>query len=187
MAPNSRFQSVIFLDEPDGCAKELSIILGESHPGVHFLCPPIPTHPTGFIGFTLATIRLLPLIQSNPKTLLIGKGFGGLLAAMIQERHPQLDLSVIAINAPTHEDGMGMSWSRPRPSLIRDERVVLYSSQYKPLQDADLWLGYADLVFDVPWLAEGVQKALHATSYVISAFMRGLDLRKEIASLFPSI
>ncbi len=70
---------------------------------------------------------------------------------------------------------------------MQSVRVVLYSSAYEPLQrlHPEMWSRYADFAFDCPGLAQGFDKAKYATAYMISALMRGLDLKQEIATFSP--
>lgn len=188
MNPNdSRFQTVVLLhdreDEPDGHVGEIAKILQESHPLVRFIIPVIPVTADSKNSFHVAAVKLFPLIP--PRSLVIGIGTSGLFACALQEKFPLLDLSVFAINPPTYQDdlevGMETGWS------AQAMRVVLYSSQYEPLKRylPDGWNRYADFAFDCPWLANGIGKAVYATSYLISAFMRGLDLKQEIATFLP--
>lgn len=185
----SRFRTVVLLhdhgDNHDGPVKELAHILQENHPLVKFVCPPIPTALDAQANVNLLAVKLLPVFQ--PNSLVVGLGLSGLFAVAIQERFPALNLSVFAINAPSSKDGLTDVWKTRETSSL--ERVVLYSSQYEPIRDGqpEKWSQYADQVYDVPWLSGGVQKAMYATSYLISAYMRGLDLRKEVPSILPQI
>jgi hypothetical protein len=118
-----------------------------------------------------------------PNSLLVGIGTGGLTAIAVQERFPALNLSAFAINPPPAQGDLTYLWTTAAAYSL--ERVVLYSSQYEPLRgkQPELWSKYCDLVFDVPWLSGGVQEAFYSTSYLISAFMRGLSMPKEVAAI----
>jgi hypothetical protein len=179
----SRFPCVIFLRDPQdsdqgGIMEDLAQVLAESHPNIKFLHPPVPAGSTAFSGFNLMVTKLLPLFQ--PSSLVIGNGLGGLFAITMQERFPYLDLSVFAINPPSKRDELKVGAWRPK-------RVILYSSEYEPIRadSPKIWAEYVDSAFDVPWLSGGVQRALYATSYLISAFMRGSNMRREVASFMP--
>jgi pimeloyl-ACP methyl ester carboxylesterase len=183
--PESRFQSVALIhdagDSPEGYAGEFRRILGESHPGVRFILPylPMETRPAEHM-FDQVSHKLFPLLP--PHTLLVGFGLGGLVACVMQERFPHLSLPVFAINAPACEDGLEIEaglYQRP-------ERTVIYSDRYKPIEmKCEYWDTRSSYAVSVPWLANGVQKAMYATAYVLSSFMRGLDLTHEIVTLFP--
>jgi hypothetical protein len=178
----SRFSTVVFLhdreDNPDGHVGELTRILSESHPNVRFLRPSLPTG-----GFLAVAAALFPLFV--PNSLMVGIGSGGLFAVAMQERFPALNLSVCAINSSPEQDELAYPWTTAKAYSLG--RVILYSSQYEPLRgkQPEQWSKYCDLVFDVPWLSGGVQKAFYSTSYLISTFMRGLNMAKEVASIQP--
>jgi hypothetical protein len=161
---NSRFQNVVMLDDGSGVTEKLLAVLTEAHPSVHF--SQLYAAFGSRLDFPIFAAKFSPIFQLN--SLAVGVGLTGLFALTMQERSPQLNLSAFAIDPP------------PEVGLTRiPERVVLCSNQ--PLKTG--WMDYTDLAFDVPWLSGGVQGAIYAVSYMISAHMRGLDLRKEIASL----
>jgi hypothetical protein len=177
----SRFSTVVLLhdreDNPDGHVGELARLLSESHPNVRFSRPPLPAG-----SFQSVAVALSPLFV--PYSLLVGIGTGGRFAIGMQERFPALNLSVFAINPPTKHDDLAYAYPYCTAKAYPSERVVLYSSQYEPLrgEHPEQWSKYCELVFDVPWLSGGVQKAYYSTSYLISTFMRGLNTAKEVAS-----
>ena len=176
----SRFQIVLLLhdlgDNPYGQVEELRRILAETHPNVIFVHPPVSEDFNSLMAF-------LTLFQ--PNSLVVGLGLGGLFASVMQERFPYLNLSVFAVNPPMEYERDGASGERVSVGESTGQRIVLYSSQYEPLrgEQPEQWSKYCDLVFDVPWLSEGVQKAFYSTSYLISAFMRGRNMPKEVASV----
>jgi hypothetical protein len=178
---DSRFQSVVLLhdqdDNPDGRMGDLARILGETHPNVHFLRPSLPPR---LENFDILAARYRPMFQAN--SLIVGEGHGGLRAIAFQERFEPLNLSVVAINPPLGDELWQPSHMLHSFAL---DRVVLYSSQNEALRNTkpEEWAEYSSRSFDVPWLAGGVQKAVYATSYLVSTIMRGLDVAKEVASM----
>jgi hypothetical protein len=179
----SRFQTVVLLhdrgDSPDGQVGELARILSEAHPSVKFLRPFVPAMSEVWGSFDLPAAKLLPLLQ--PNALVVGIGLGGLFAVALQEQFTALNLSVFAVNAPPPQDDLAGGWRTGTAS----GRAAVYSSEYEPLRGdhPKRWTQHADLAFDFPWLSGGIQKAMYATSYLISSYMRGLDLKKAVASL----
>lgn len=163
----SRFRNVVvFGDE----GAEFIRILGESHPNVGFLNPPIPAFGTS--AFYPSMYKLMPLFL--PDSLIIS--LGSIFAITVQEGFPHLNLSVFAVNPPLDE--LALMWKGAN-------RAVLYSSQYEPIKayQPEEWSRRTDYAYDVPWLSRGVGGALYATSYLASVFMRGLDLRKEVLTM----
>ena len=156
----SRFLAVVILHDLNNetwVAARLGSILAEHHPSVKFLLPPLPA---GTLALAPA-VALLPMFK--PNSLFVGLGLGGNLAALAQDRFPSLNLSVFAVDPPE--------------MAAAPERVVLYNS-LEPRS-------FAGQAYGVPWLAQGVDKAAFAVAYLISAYMRGLDLAKEVPQMFP--
>jgi len=120
--------------------------------------------------------QYLPFIA--PGSLIVGISMGGLVAAKLQELHPELDLSVFSIVAPTNADVVKLERKIPN-------RVALFSSADQVVKDRCNWSEFSDLAFDVPWLMHDVDPAKYTLCYLISCYLRGLDMTHEVETLFP--
>jgi len=49
------------------------------------------------------------------------------------------------------------------------------------------WHELTDLAFDVPWLMHDIDPAKYTVCYLISCYLRGLDMRDEVENLFPKM
>lgn len=182
MGKSPRFSHITFLhdanDLPNGRVAQLADILKRQYPSITISRPYIPTVPTGeALSWVKQYVARVPA-----KSLIIGMGRGGLLACALQSNFPALNFSVVAVNAPTEEDGVYASESL--------DRVVLYSSLYEPIKGRCDWQDLAMWSFEVSWLTSG-QDAFYPTMYMISAYLQGdasstaLDLLKAANMLVP--
>lgn len=117
-----------------------------------------------------------------PESLLVGFGLGGLVAAKLQELEPDLNLSVLAINAPTSDGSVSLKRTR--------QRTAMYSSKYPPLHGCANWGEYTegfDSNFDVEWLRHGYGLKKYTLGYLISKVVRGKDLYFEVKTIFPQL
>lgn len=179
---NSRFTEVLLLhdqgDGPGGRLDSLVTLIKESHPTVRFTSPVISINGDTAANFNTLAIKILPML--HPNTMVLGDGIGGLFAVALQERFPALNLGVFAINAPVRQDTLSQEWN----NLYSLDRVILYSSEFPALRGTPHnWAQYSRNAYDVPWLTGGYQKAMYATAYLISSFMKGLDMGKELSCL----
>jgi hypothetical protein len=193
----SRFTEIVWLhgrDEHSGDVARLSGILG-SDPWVNHHRPLIPDIPA---DLALDWVRQAYGSRIKKGSLLVGMERGGLIGCALQSALPALDLSVFAVNSPT-EEGSLLAGTFPFTYSavpvagvsipVRQchyARVALYSSAYGPIGGRCDWAKHSPLAFDVPWLREGAGNAYYPVSYLVSAFMRGADMRKEVSLMFPA-
>jgi hypothetical protein len=138
---------------------------------------------------TWARTAFRPFIEKG--SLIVGLGLGGLIACALQEKEPDLDLSVIAVNAPLWdgtdgEDAVELAWNTgPSGGSMR---IAIYSSLYGPYRyrAMNIWQSYADEAFDLPWLQHGIDLAKHAVCYLIATYLRDGSIRDEVTTVFPS-
>src|ERR1035441_2167000 len=102
---SSRFQNVYLFHgrgEAPGNPLTLEEMLWARFPRVNYIRPllrhidPTVTAKDSFKSASHKTFMI------EPKSLIIGFGMGGLIAAALQERFPLHELSVFAISSPTH-------------------------------------------------------------------------------------
>lgn len=190
------FTHVTFLhgkgELPDGSVARLEAILAPTHKEVTFATPLIPDLPaeqafTQFMEQYAARIK--------PESLLVGLGRGGTIACAIQSARPALRLSVFAVNSPTQEDQLRVvPFQFPlvtEGAIIQlrqlyPARVALYSSAYEPIRGRCNWVPRLAWRFNVPWLSQEMDTS-YRVSYLIAAYMRGLDMPKEVAMLSPAV
>jgi hypothetical protein len=174
-----RFPQIVILhgenDLPTGSPARLHSVLHGAYPDINFNMPFIPNYPT-MDAFDFVRESYAPRIQTN--ALLVGFERGGLLACALQEKLPALHLSVFAINAPTHEGDIAA-----HPVSQPDSRVAVYSCAYEPIQLRCEWQTLTRMAYDVPWLSKG--NNYFALTYLISAYLRGKDMTKELEMMFP--
>lgn len=175
-----RFSQITILhgkgDTPVGQVGRLESILRAAYPMIEFSRPLIPNLPTkeAYEWIAAQYVR-----RFKPNSLLIGMERGGLIASAIQTAFPVLHLSVVAINSPTSEGGVHASQCQAPMS-----RMALFSSAYPPLKNNCTWHTHSPLAFDCTWLSKGCD-AYYPLAYLISAFMGGRDMEKEVSLMFP--
>jgi hypothetical protein len=161
-------------DLPSGSVLRLENLLRAAFPNMEFCRPLIPKLTA---KDTVDFIKRNFMGRIKPNSLLVGLERGGLIACDLQSSFPALHLSVVAVNSPTREIGVQAS-----PCQTSASRMALYSSAYLPKECND-WYFYAPLNYDVEWLSKGV--AYYPVAYLITAFMGGRDMEKEVALMFP--
>ena len=184
-ADKSHFKDIYLFHElggsPEGTVAKLEQVLSRGYPEVKFHRPNFP-HSTPFIKAEDSFHFLEEGWSSfiNPGSLLVGISLGGLLAAKLQEVHPEFNLSVFALVAPT-------SYGEVKLEQKMSNRVALYSTLADPIIKGrcENWPELTDQAFDVPWLMHDVDMAKYACCYLISCYMRGLDMQYEVETLFP--
>lgn len=173
----SRFSDVVWFGRSDAVAR-LSAVLDRKDPFV--------THRTPYVP-DVAAADALAFVTANyasklkKGSLLIGLERGGLVACCLQRSFPALSLSVVAVNAPTREGDLITMPAVGNPG----NRLALFSSAYKPIRGRCDW-DFTAQAFDVGWLRDGADSASYPVSYLVSAYMRGLDMKKEVSLLFPA-
>ena len=164
---------------------ELETVLRSAHPNVEFIRPWFRQKP---LVSPVAYDYFMSMSAFRSRSLVVGIGLAGLCAASMQERFPELGSSVIAIDAPTQDGILGLVGSfrdlRPTPTT-ESALVALYSSQYEPIKGRCDWRKHADYAFDHRAWAYGIGYAVYTSAYLISSFMRGLDLNREAARVIP--
>lgn len=185
MKEELRFRDIYFFHgrggSPDGTVALLEKILSHGYPEVRYhrpgLCHSDPLYMAEDALYHTEK-RFLPLIL--PNSLIVGVSLGGLIAAKLQEDHPELNFSVFALVTPTSCDNLKLE-------KRMTNRVALYST----LADDQIkghcenWPELTDLAFDVPWLMHDIDPAKYGICYLISCYLRGLDMRYEVEHLFP--
>ncbi len=169
--PPSRFPMVYFLYDGMNGKQTIALqnLVKTAFPHVHFMEPWIPMFITNEqVG--LWESHLQPFLV--PNSLLVGIGRAGLAASYLQERFPELNLSVLAINAPTSAQDFTLS-KKP------DNRVALYSSRYEPIQGkCENWTDLSTISFDVSWLQHGILSesggnlCKHSAAFLVIAYMK---------------
>lgn len=178
--PQARFRDVCFVHErggaPDGTVKRLQDLIERSYRRVTYNRPLLPhTNPGVRAEASLEWMdNFTPFLP--PGVLLVGIGLGGLLAAKLQEMHPELNLSVFAIAAPTSADFVQLEKKT-------DQRVALYSTAAGT--DGANWPEFTDQAFDVPWLVHDIGPAKYSVAYLLACYMRGWNIDKQVRTLFP--
>jgi hypothetical protein len=173
----SRFADVVWLGRTSAVAR-LSAILDRKDP--------FTTHRTPYVP-DMAAPDALAFVSANyaskikKGTLLVGLERGGLVACCLQRSFPALALSVVAVNSPTREGDLVTMPAVGNPG----NRLALFSSAYKPISGRCDW-DFTAQAYDVGWLRDGVDNAFYPVSYLVSAFMRGSDMKKEVALMFPA-
>ncbi len=173
----SRFADVVWLGQTEAVAR-LSAVLDRKDPFVLHRTPYVPD---------VAASEQLAFVTANYAsklkrgTLLVGLERGGLVACCLQRAFPALGLSVFAVNSPTREGSLVTMPAVGNPT----NRVALFSSSYRPIHGRCDW-DFTAQAFDVGWLRDGADNAVYGVSYLVSAWMRGSDMRKEVALLLPS-
>ena len=185
MAPRStHFQDVCFLHgrgEGANALKKIQELIQRNHKKPTYSTPLLPhADPKVAAETSLEWMeRFVPFL--TPGMLMIGVNLGGLLAAKIQENHPELDLSVFALVAPTSCDGV-------RLEKKMNKRVVLYSTA----ADASIkghcedWPEFTDQAFDVSWLMHDIDLARYSIAYLITCYMKGWNIAHQVETLFPA-
>jgi len=173
----SRFADVVWLGRGDTVAR-LSAVLDRKDPFVLHRAPYVPDIPA---AEALAFVTQNYASKLRKGSLLVGLERGGLLACCLQRSFPALSLSVFAVNSPTREGDIITMPAVGNPA----NRAALFSSAYKPIRGRCDWDFTAESL-DVGWLREGLADAVYPVSYLISAYMRGSDMKKEVSLLFPA-
>ena len=176
--PPSRFRLVYFLhDAANGKeAQGIEDLTKSSFPHVRFMSLWLPPFKVYRDQMGLWASNMLPLLM--PNTLLVGIGRAGLAAAYLQERFPDLNLSALAINAPTSGPEFTLG-------LRSNNRVALYSSDYEPIKGLTKnWSDISEFSFDVSWLrhgilSEGGNLCKYSVAYFVAAYMKEPDIRKS--------
>lgn len=180
---NPRFSQVTFLhsahESPTDSPARLRFVLHSAYPALSYATPLLPYSLSAKESFDFASKHYISRI--GRESLIVGFGRGGLIACALQTAFPALRLSVVAINAPTGEIGLQVQACSQAYS-----RVALYSSLYAPIKDRCDWANFSPMAYDVKWLSAG-NNAYYPLSYLISAFMRGQDMDKEVSMMFPAV
>jgi hypothetical protein len=176
----TRFPQITLLhgkgDSPEGSVKSLEVALRSAHPMLQYARPLIPDNLDA--EKAAEWFENFYLYRVPQASLLVGIDRGGLIACAVQNALPGLRLSVVAINAPTEEDGLIAYPSAP------ESRLALYSSTYPPVKGRCDWKKLTSLAYDVSWLTPGCEN-FYPLAYLISAWSRNADMDKEISMLFP--
>jgi hypothetical protein len=126
-----------------------------------------------------------------PNSLIVGIGLGGLIATRLQELSPHLDLSVVALAAPTSEDDVAVSMQHPFfPALAiccqQTNLVSMYSSADDETKGRDNWKDFTPWSFDMPMLQyHDINLCKYAVCYLISRYIQGRNMAEEVPNLFP--
>jgi esterase/lipase len=114
----------------------------------------------------------------EPKSLIIGFGMGGLIAAALQERFPLHELSVFAISSPTHMTTLTLT------KRIEDRRVAVYSHLDKVTESATAgWPDLTNQAYDVSWMMSATHRK-YSVAAVVSAFMVNEYIALAVKNVF---
>jgi hypothetical protein len=167
-------------DLPNGNVLRLENLLRASFPNMEFARPLIPSWMSTSEAIEFVKTAFANRIKTG--SFLVGIGRGGLIACALQSAFPALHLSVVAVNSPTRERNAKKEIiAQASPCQNSYSRMALYSSAYLPMEND--WHLYAPLHFDVSWLSKGV--VFYPIAYLISAFLGGRDMEKEVSNMFP--
>jgi pimeloyl-ACP methyl ester carboxylesterase len=177
--PRARFKEVCLIHErggaPDGIVQRLQELLERNYKKISYNRPLLP-HSNPHIRAERSLEWMDNFTPFLPRgILLVGIGLGGLLAAKIQEMHPELDLSVFAVCAPTELDFVKLEKKV-------DKRAALYSSVMRECRN---WPEFSSQAFDVPWLAFNPNPVKHSVAYLLACYLRGWNIEKQVRTLFP--
>jgi hypothetical protein len=179
----SRFADIVWLHGRDerpgeGPTSRIAKLTVGTYPMISYHRPYIPTVTTED-AVTFVKDNYASRIKRG--SLLVGLHRGGLIACALQHAFPALVLSVFAVNSPSEDSGVPNFPAVGNPG----NRVALYSSAFVPIKSRCDWQATAQ-DFDVTWLRDGIGNAYYPVTYLLSAFMRGLDMRKEVSRMFPA-
>ena len=177
--PPSRFRMVYFLHDPDSSKETAKVeeLVKSSFPHVRFLRLWLPPYRVYEKQVELWASNLLPLLM--PNILLVGIGRAGTAACWLQEHFPDLNLSVMAVNAPTEEPDFTVERSHKN-------RVALFSKDYPQIKGyTQNWSWMAEFSFDVGWLQHGILSesganlCKYSVLYFITAYLMLPDIREK--------
>ncbi len=161
-------------DSPDKLEK-LEETLRDALPPTNFLRPYLPhIHP----GVSAADSfnRITTKFQFPPNVTIIGAGWGGLIAAKLQESL-RGDLKVIALAAPTMADGVILG---KRVS----NRLALYSTQDKSIMPHANWNDLTSEAYEyTPLMFHDIEANSYMLAYLIKTWLSGKSVEQEILSL----
>ena len=177
-----RFEHILLLhdrgDSPNGDAKALEEELRRYYPattfGAELFRRPLLPHSRADVSAeqSLAALKAQPVPEG---AALVGLGWGGLIAAKLQEQGRE-DLHVICVGSPAEAAGFRLERRMP-------DRVAFY---FRGAESANR--GFPDWprlaqAFDLPWLAEGLEVHLLAIARLVFAYLDGDSLPHAIADV----
>ncbi len=182
--PPSRFKMVYFLYDENHVPETRAVedLVKAAHPEVRFIALHGPRMPL---------LPLLKLYESQMQTwesqvrpflvensLLVGIGLTGTAAAVLQERLPELNLSVLTVNSPTTYGPINLKKA--------DHRVALYSRGYLA-GSCETWPTLSDVSFDVSWLRYGILSesggnlCKYLVSLVVAAYIKEPNIKSVLS------
>lgn len=177
------FQQITILhdsdERPTGSPARLQTALASAYPKIRYATPLLPHSLNAKEAFDWAAKHYISRIGRG--SLIVGFGRGGLVACALQSAFPALNLSVVAINAPTEEDGLQAKFFDQYYS-----RMVLYSAEYPRVKSRCDWGSLSPMAYNVNWLTSG-NSAYYPLAYLVGAFMRGKNMDKEVSMMFPTV
>jgi hypothetical protein len=182
MSSQSKFRDVYFFERRGSLdAAEVKRIISHGYPDVQFALPLLPhsDRAEDLLHYAdwLIKRQLPPFVA--PDSLIVGLSLGGLIAAKLQELHPRMNLSVFSVGAPTSYGGVKLEKKM-------SNRVSLYSQTDEFTRDrCENWPELTEEAFDVPWLGHGVRTSTYTVCYLLSCYLRGLNIRHEVETLIP--
>jgi hypothetical protein len=174
---------VYFLHDPASSkeADKVEELVKSSFPHVRFLRLWLPPFRVSEKQVELWASYLLPLLMSN--SLLIGIGRAGTAACWLQEHFVDLNLSIMAVNAPTE---FGIKSGDFKADRRHANRVALFSKDYLPIKGyTENWSWMAEISFDVGWLQHGIVSesggnlCKYSVLAFITAYLKESDIRES--------
>lgn len=181
--PPSRFKMVYFLYDESHVLETRAVedLVKTTFPDVRFLPLWVNSAINGESKWTTWGTSVRPILVEN--ALMVGIGVAGTCAAHIQERFPELNLSVIAINSPTNCGSISLKKV--------DNRVAIYSGGYIG-GDGEAWPALSEASFNVSWLRYGILSegggnlCKYLVSLVIAAYIKKPDIKTVIPEMLLS-
>jgi len=170
----SRFKVVYFLYDENHVPETRAVedLVRAAHPKIKF----IAVHGPYGDHIQIWESQVRPFLVEN--SLLVGIGRTGTAAAVLQERLPELNLSVLAVNSPTTYGPISLKKA--------DHRVALYSRGYLA-GSCEAWPTLSDISFDVSWLRYGILSesggnlCKYLVSLVVAAYIKEPNIRTMLS------
>jgi hypothetical protein len=163
----------LFHDQGEGpdTLERFEDLLKNALPETKYIRPYLPhIHPGVSAEDSFA--RISSKFNFPEKSVIIGVGLGGLIAAKYQENRP--DMRVIALASPTNAHGLSLK-------IKMDNRMAIYSSRDEKIKPYTNWPEFSHQAYEyTPLLFHDVESSRYMLSYLIKMYLVGGDVEKEI-------